>query len=204
MQVFRMRVDAEGKNGLPYYLDNHYVSFGLPGVGDMTGLGKAELLGRLASEHRSEDVQELARRADEHHLFAHVMQDGDYIIVDDGERLYLGDLGDYYYLGDCGNDEDRSAHRRGVTWLRSLQREELQPELLAFLGEQGKLGAYEHSVTREQLEHLLTKPAAAGSGWVDEATIREAVGVLKAALRSDDAERRERAAVAILQAARMS
>ncbi|NBD27159.1 hypothetical protein [Paenibacillus glycinis] len=203
MQVFRMKADPEGSRGLPDYLENHYVSCGLPGLGDLGLLGKAELRANLMQAHRL-DGRKLERQLEEHWCFAHGMQDGDYVIVDDGDKLYLGDLGDYYYLDGCDNAEDRSGHRRGVTWLQSLQREDLQPELLAFLAQEGEVGLFGRPVTREQLERLFLRPApTAGSGLVDEETLREALAVLKAALGSEDAERRERAAIAILQAARM-
>ena len=194
MRLYRLKADPEGPRGLPEYLANHYVSFGEPGSGDWSRLDRArleELLGGAEANRQAEDA----------FVFAHVMQDGDYVLATDGERLVLGDMGDYYYLEEFDNAESRSGHRRGVTWLRSLRGEELHPELQAFLREDGELGLFGREVTREELERLLVRPAEDGSGRIDEATIREALDVLRAAMRSDDADRRERAAIAILQAA---
>ncbi|SFT26921.1 hypothetical protein [Paenibacillus sp. BC26] len=203
MQLFRMQVESEGKNGLSEYVENHYISCGRPGIGDMSLLTKTELERKLA-EGYGLDGPELEREAEAHYSFAQVMQDGDYIIVSDSECMYLGDLGDYYYLDDCDNAEDQSGHRRGVTWLRSLNSEELHPELIRFLEQAGKLGMFERPVSKEQLDRLLLRnQAPVGARLVDEATVQEALDILKAAMRSEDAERREQAAIAILQWAGM-
>ncbi|MFC5468266.1 hypothetical protein ACFPPD_06000 [Cohnella suwonensis] len=202
MRLYRMKANPEGASRLPEFLEGNYVCFGRPGIGELDRISKAELINKLAAEHRLTG-QELERQTVEYSVFAHSMQDGDYLIVDDGERMHLGDMGDYYYVDRFDNAEDRSGHRRGVTWLRSLRREDMHPDLLAFLDREGEIGMFERAVTPDEMEMLLTKPAAFASEWIDEETIREALGILKAAMRSEDAERRERAAIAILQAARI-
>ncbi|MBO7746262.1 hypothetical protein I8J29_18800 [Paenibacillus sp. MWE-103] len=201
MRLYRVIAGQEGSRGLPDFLNSHYVSCGLPGLGDLGLVGRSELQAKLRQAHGL-DGRELERRLEEHWNFAHALEDGDYVVAGDGERLYLGDLGDYYYLEEFDNAEERSGHRRGVTWLRRLERGQLHPELAAFLGEDGETGLFGRSVAREELERLLSPPSAAeGAPLVDEATLREALDVLKAALRSDDPERRERAAAAIVRAA---
>ncbi|MFC5402641.1 hypothetical protein [Cohnella soli] len=202
MRLYRMKVDLDGASRLPEFLEGNYVCFGEPGIGELDRIGKAELVGKLAAEYGLAG-QELERIAAEHSVFAHGMQDGDYLIVDDGENIHLGDMGDYYYVDSFDNAEDRSGHRRGVTWLRSLRREEVHPELLAFLDDEGVIGDFGRAVTPDEMENLLKRPAAFDSEWIDEETIKEALGILKAAMKSEDAERRERAAIAILQAARV-
>ncbi|WP_308639886.1 hypothetical protein [Paenibacillus silvisoli] len=172
MRFFRMKAESEGNNGLQQFLEQHYISCGRPG----------------------------SKEAEDFVLFASVMQDGDYIVVTDGDRIVLGDLGDYFYNADCDNDEDKSGHRRGVTWLRSLDKDELHPELISFLEQEGKIGMLDREVSKEQVERFL-RPSPPGEGLIDEAAISEAIRILKTAMRSEDAERRERAAIAILQAA---
>ncbi|MFC4812138.1 hypothetical protein [Paenibacillus sp. GCM10023250] len=201
MRLFRVMAGQEGSRGLPDFLNHHYVSCGLPGLGDLGLVGLTELGVKLRQTHGL-DGRELERQLEAHWNFAHALEDGDYVVAGDGERLYLGDLGDYYYLETFDNAEERSGHRRGVTWLRRLERSELHPELAAFLGEEGESGLFGRSVAPEELERLLSPPSAAEvPPLVDEATLREALDVLRAALRSDDPERRERAAAAIVRAA---
>ncbi|AZN39048.1 hypothetical protein [Paenibacillus albus] len=173
MHLFRMKVQAEGKHQLSEYLENHYI--------------------RLGRE------QQPAM----HMIFAHVIQDGDYILVGDGERTYLGDLGDYYYVEECDTEEEDSGHRRGVTWLQHVEVNNVHPELMTFLEQDGELGQFHRPLSREQLDQLLVKPAAAAAAgsWVDAETISEAVAILREAMQSGDSERRERAAIALLQAA---
>lgn len=198
MQLFRLKVQAEGKHGLQEYLEDHYVRFGKQGLGDLSEISCNELAVKLAEGCSATEIeQQLAM----HLLFAQAMQDGDHILVTDGEHTYLGDLGDYYYVEDCDNAEEDSAHRRGVTWLQQVTEEQLHPELAAFLQQDGELGQFHRPLSREQLGLLLVKPPVAAAHGIDDETISEAVAILKEAMRSGDAERRERAAIAILQAA---
>lgn len=205
VQVFRMKAEFEGKNRMKEFLEDNYVCFGWPGIGDLDKLDMAGLAAKLAEAFGPAGLpeREWGRRFEELSLFAYGMRDGDYLMVDDGMRIHLGDVGDYYYLDLFDKAEDGSCHRRGVTWLRSLLRDELHPELLAFLDQEGTIGSFGRSVTEEELERLLAKPASSRHGLIDEETFLEALDILKAAMRSEDAERRERAAIAILQAARL-
>ncbi|MCA0756858.1 hypothetical protein KP806_17505 [Paenibacillus sp. N4] len=205
MQLYRMKAEFEGKNRMKEFLEDNYVCFGWHGIGDLEKLDMAGLAAKLAEAFGPAGLpeREWSRRFEELSLFAYGMRDGDYVIVDDGMRIHLGDVGDYYYLDLFDNAEDGSCHRRGVTWLRSLLRDDLHPELLAFLEQDGEIGSFGRSVTEQELERLLAKPALSRQGLIDEETLREALDILKAAMRSEDPERRERAAIAILQAARL-
>ncbi|WP_219834849.1 hypothetical protein [Paenibacillus sp. R14(2021)] len=200
MHLFRMKATLDGESRMPEFLAHNYICFGKPGIGNLEQRSRSELTAQLAEAPL--DDQERRQQLKDYCTFAYEMQDGDYVVVDDGAYVHVGDVGDYYYLDSFDNDEDRSGHRRGVTWLRSLQREEVHPELAAFLGQAGEIGIFGHPLTDGGLEHLLSKPAAepGRAGFIDEATIQEALGILRAAMRSEDAERRERAAIAILQA----
>ncbi|REE83937.1 hypothetical protein A8990_116116 [Paenibacillus taihuensis] len=200
MQLFRLKVQAEGKHGLPEFVENHYIRFGRQGLGDLSAIPYHELAAKLAAVYPEVQLeQQLAM----HILFTQVMQDGDHILVTDGERTYLGDIGDYYYVVECDNAEEDSAHRRGVTWLQQVAEEQLHPELAAFLQQDGELGQFHRPLIREQLDRLLAKLATAAAvvNGIDDETISEAIAILKEAMRSGDVERRERAAIAILQAA---
>ncbi|SEO82544.1 hypothetical protein [Paenibacillus sp. OV219] len=200
MQLFRMKVQAEGKHPLSEYVQNHYVRFGRQRLGDLSLIADyAELAAKLAKVCPLTEVQQQTAM---HMLFAHVMQDGDYILVSDGERTYLGDLGDYYYVEECDTEEEDSGHRRGVTWLQQVDAGNVHPEVTAFLEQDGEIGQFHRPLSREQLDQLLVKPAApTAASWIDAETISEAVAILKEAMQSKDIERRERAAIALLQAA---
>jgi predicted Mrr-cat superfamily restriction endonuclease len=203
MNLFYMMPELDRFNPMPFLKDN-YVGFDWPGIADLEHVRDDEWQAK-AAEACMVDGRALLNRLAEISLFVYTMQDGDYVLVADGDHVHLGDLGDYYYVESNGESEEHISHRRGVTWLKSLAREELHTELQQLVAKQATLVKFEHAVTHEQMEQWMTKTVevpsveAAMRSLVDEETIREALDILKSALRSEDADRRERAAIAILQ-----
>ncbi|WP_424768450.1 hypothetical protein [Paenibacillus sp. sgz302251] len=206
MNLFQMKSDLNGINRMAEFLKDNYVCFGLPGIGDLEHVSKEELKERLTQVCQLEE-QELTVQWEAASTFAHIMQDGDYLFVANDDYVHLGDLGDYYYLEHFDTIEDNTCHRRGVTWLKSLLREELHPDLQSFLDKKATIAKFERDVSHEQLERWLEKPKEnrQHSGHpvnIDSDTVEEAIEILKMAMRSEDAERRERAAIAILRYAK--
>ncbi|BBH22970.1 hypothetical protein Back11_43150 [Paenibacillus baekrokdamisoli] len=212
MNLFQMRLDSHGVKRMAEFLKNNFVGMDWPGIGDLENVSKDELKKRLAYINYVEG-QELLDQLEEVSTFVHVMQDGDYLLVTDKDAVHLGDLGDYYYLDRFNTEEDEEAaaanlcHRRGVTWIKSLLREELHAELQQFLIHPVAVAKFERSISQEQLERWMSKSneskQEAGSPMcVDAQTIEEALDILRKAMRSEDVDRRERAAIAILQYAK--
>lgn len=189
MKLFRITLPQPEEKRLRKFLDDNFVSPGFAGQAALS-----------------------PEAADALHLFEHGMQDGDYIIVADEEWAYLGDLGDYFFDEVSDEAGEGLGHRRGVTWLKNAARTALNPALRHFLDDMAPVAEYPGPLPAARIDLWFTeagKPAAnqvpgTTGVAVDEETMREALAVLKAALRSEDPERRERAAIAILQYSRYS
>lgn len=207
MKLFGVKTEKTRSGLIQSFLEDNYVSPGYPGIGDLENRGREEIIIKLATAGGYLG-QELEEALDSLHIFVNVMQDGDYVLVADEEWVYLGDLGDYFYIGLHDSPEDGTAHRRGVTWLKSLPRPEVNPALEALLSAETSVTQYTGILPTAKVELWLSEQAAGGEETagsqvkVDEATIAEALAVLKAALQSPEADRRERAAAAILQYAK--
>ncbi|MFX3635888.1 MAG: hypothetical protein ACE3L7_28340 [Candidatus Pristimantibacillus sp.] len=208
MNVFVMKLDRHENenNRIVEFLKDNFVCIGWSGTGDLENVSGDELRERLASVYPFED-QELADQLDEIHTFVNGMQDGDYLLAVNGDHIYLGDLGDYYYIDTFDNAEDGSCHRRGVTWLKTLLRADLNAEIQQIIDNQRLIVKLDRSFSIQELEAwlcnpLVTEPDRLNRLFVDADTIEKALDILRIALDSDDAERRERAAIAILQYAR--
>ncbi|MFC5649238.1 hypothetical protein ACFPYJ_08855 [Paenibacillus solisilvae] len=203
MQLFSMKSVIHGTNRMEEWLEENYVSFGWPELCDLEGVSKEEAVNQLSQPGKAQG-RLLDELAEEVYAFVYAMQDGDYLLVAEEDRVHLGNLGDYYYVDQAEAAEDDKCHRRGVTWLQSRPRTELHEELQRFLEHEAAIGQFERPVTHEQLEWLLSGAADVSrtAGLVDVKTIEEALDILKQAMRSDDAARRERAAAAILQFAK--
>lgn len=208
MNLFQMKLGFYGVGRMKEFLKDNFVSMGWPGLGNLEDISKDELEQRLAEARLyNYEGQEWSERLTEVSSFVHEMQDGDYILIADEDWVHLGDLGDYYYIDQFDSTEDGTCHRRGVTWLKSLPREELHTELQRFLDEQEMITKFKRAVTLQEVERWMSNSIEAIEEpchlkLVEEKTIEEALNILKIAMQSEEVERRERAAIAILQYAK--
>jgi predicted Mrr-cat superfamily restriction endonuclease len=209
MNLYQLKSTLHGIDRMAQFLKDNFVCIGWSRIGDLEKLTEAEIRERLAQEYRYSEG-ELSQGLEEVSCFVHAMQDGDYVLVAANDSVYLGDVGDYYYVEPSDSDEEEMCHRRGVTWLNSIPRLELNAEVQKLLGSSGMVTRFEHPYSTARLERWAAKLAAHDgvpdntipvptSVEVDSSTIKEALEILKQAMRSDNAERRERAAIAILQ-----
>ncbi|KQO18473.1 hypothetical protein [Paenibacillus sp. Leaf72] len=208
LQLFVMQADVGGISRSKAFLEDNFVCLYGPGLGNLEPFDEEACKARLIEADALEGAA-LVSRIVELRLFVEVMADGDYVLLVDGDKVHFGDLGDYYYVLDADNREDGSCHRRGVTWLKSLPQAMAAPELKSFIAEGQFPAMYEHPVTDWQMELWLSGAGESGGQSeqtfaIDHATIREAVDILRLAMQSEDVERRERAAAAILQYASRS
>lgn len=200
MQLFRFRTSAEL---LDEFLQENYISIDLPWL--------KEDVEYIAWEQLCASYEQAGGNA-ELRLFLYEMQDEDLLIVTDGERAYLGDLGDYYFVEPMLDEQTTNhklpprLHRRGVTWLKPLELDAIMAvkSLQPLMAAQQSIAKFTASVSLESFEKMLNEPtvdssdAVAETIVVDAETIKEAIEILKQALRSNDAGRRERAAIALL------
>ncbi|WP_313640357.1 hypothetical protein MHH52_10865 [Paenibacillus sp. FSL K6-0276] len=206
MNLFKIGSKPLGIERITAFLEDNYVSIGYPGIGDLENISIEELRDRLLRTYQYSEL-ELTEHLQDIHLFVHTMQDGDYVLVCDGDWVHLGDLGDYFYneLFDAPNIG--TCHRRGVTWLKSLPMTDLNAGVKEFLSDSGAVKQYKGPMPCARVDLWITgssdsEQAANNRVHVDEETLSMALGILKEALVSENAERRERAAIAILQYAK--
>ena len=207
MRLFGVKTEGAREGQIKAYLEENYISAGYPGLGDLENISKEELNSRLAAAGAYQG-KALSDAMESLHTFVNVMQDGDYVLIADEEWVYLGDLGDYFYDDRHDSVGDGTAHRRGVTWLKSLPRTGLNAAVETLLTADRTVTGYAGELPAARVDLWLASFAASGAETgrspvqVDEATVAEALSVLKAALHSNDAGRRERAAAAILHYAK--
>jgi len=229
MDLYQMKSNPLGHDRIEQFLRDNFVSIGFPGIGDLESLGRAALEERLRQAYPGQE-QKLNEWVHELRAFVHEMQDGDHLLVAHEEIVYLGDVGDYYYVEAFDSETEGTCHRRGVTWLAAIRRAELNAKVLELLDLPGAIARFQYSYSAAQLkpfvlngstEKIAPVPELATSPCppltsvpvdkqtieearlaVDKQTIEEALSILKQAMSCEDAERRERAAIAILQYAK--
>lgn len=202
MNLFHIQTAVHDIDRRSSFLADNFIGIAWPGTGDLEMHPPSAWKERLVSGYKLEGG-ELAAAMETLHTFAQVMQDGDRVMIHDGQWIYIGDVGDYYFDDSCGIGEDLICHRRGVTWLGRVSIEETNDKVRALCHSSSILAKFGHPVSQAQLEHMpadaIEKSNDAPSVHVDGATVQSALDILKAALHSDKEELRVRAAAAILQ-----
>jgi predicted Mrr-cat superfamily restriction endonuclease len=208
MNLYDMKLKADRAELIPLFLEHNFVCIGWPGIGDLENVSEDELKSRFVQAY---DFQGgvLAESLEEIRTFVHTMQDGDYVLVSDEDWAYLGDLGDYYYLEHHDNREDGMCHRRGVTWMTRIPLTKLNPKVQDLLNSHETIAKFEYDFVDADLHRWLadgkglagvsSDNASGQPVHIDSDMIERALTILKEAMSSDDPERRERAAAAILQ-----
>lgn len=208
VELFQIKSVPMEIDRMTEFLKDNFISMGWSRLGDLEKASEAEIEERLADSYGLKD-KELSDRLEEVRTFVHTMQDGDYVLAAQNDSIYLGDLGDYYYVEASDTAEEDICHRRGVTWLNCIPRDQLNAKVQELLADRGAVTRFKHPIASAQLERWAAKLAGGAAAsttrnlvHVDSRIIEEALGILKQALRSDDPDRRERAAAAILQYAK--
>ncbi|KTD87864.1 hypothetical protein [Paenibacillus etheri] len=206
MNLFKIGSKPLGIERISAFLEDNYVSIGYPGIGDLENISIEELRDRLLRTYQYSEL-ELTEHLQAIQLFIHKMQDGDYVLVCDGDWVHLGDLGDYFYNELFDTQDIGTCHRRGVTWLKSLPITDLNAGVKEFLSDSGVVKHYKGPMPSARVDLWITgssdsEQAVNNRVHVDEEILSMAIGILKEALVSADTERRERAAIAILQYAK--
>lgn len=220
MNLFHVQIKLDGTDSMAELLKDNYIGFGWQGIGDLENVSEADIKERVAHASKLKG-DPLAAFLEEVRTFVSDMKDGDYVLVAEKDSIYLGDLGDYYYVEVPDAVEDGRCHRRGVTWLNCIPRQQLNAKVQELLVNPGAVARFKHPLAAAQLQGWAAKLTGAemDSGadrgaaaeitrstsrqvHVDPMLIEEALEVLKQAMRSEDTDRRERAAAAILQYAK--
>lgn len=204
MNLFHIQAKLQEIDWTKSFLENNFIGIGWPATGDLEHEPAEEWTEQLVQHYRIGKT-ELRDVLDTLHTFVYVMQDGDYVLIKDHEWAYVGDLGDYFYDDSNGTGEEYICHRRGVTWLGRIPLAELNDKVLALVSHHSIIAKFEYPISQSQLEPWVSISSAKTEGdnhssvRVDEATIQEALHVLKKALHSEEEGLRIRAAAAILQ-----
>lgn len=200
MRIFEMRTLPHGIERFQQFRDERFVCIGWPGIGDLSDVSKDELRKRIASAYKSAG-HKLGYALGQVNAFVNVMQSGDIIIVENKGWAYFATVGEYAYEERYDNDNDGMCHRRHVDWLAKLPQSELNPSIQSLLRNRNTIAEYPHSIEESGLGHILSGvPLALSTDKprLDD-LIEIALRILEEELKSDNPDRRLRAATELIR-----
>ncbi|MFC1531565.1 restriction endonuclease [Gemmatimonadota bacterium] len=117
MRAWVIRPYPHGKYRVPEFLDANIVAIGWPGIGDMAEATTREQA--KARLHRfGYGPRQLGQAAGTLYRFVNEMNVGDYVVVPDGDVVYIGVIkSDYRFNVDVDEDDQGYSHQRAVSWL---------------------------------------------------------------------------------------
>lgn len=200
MKLYQIKSGPPGSGRLEHFLKENYVALsGGPLSSRVHESGAAERLAQpaTASGNHSEEHQEIPSRPGDAGalasfiLFTSGMKDGDFILLDGGGDVHLGDIGEYFFDDSPEASAAGTQHRRGVTWLSRIPKTALGAQAAELVAEPAAVSAARFSWETSGLARWLPEwhPAAGTAApadhdcGVDPETIAEALDVLKQADR---------------------
>lgn len=200
MRIFEMRTLPHGIERFQQFRDEKFVCIGWPGIGDLSDVSKDELRKRIASAYKSSG-HKLGYALGQVNSFVNVMQRGDVVIVENKGWAYIATVGDYTYEERYDNDNDGMCHRRNVEWIAKLPQSELNPSIQSLLRNRNTIAEYPHSIEESGLGHILSGvPLALNTDKPRLDDLFEiALHILEEELKSDNPDRRLRAATELIR-----
>lgn len=114
-----VRPYPHGKYRVKEFLSKNIVAIGWPGIGDLT-LAKTrdEIKKSISNRYRYSSPQSLGQAAGNIFRFMYDIKEGDFILVPDGQLVYIGKIiSQYQYDKSVDSDEEGYPHQRRVEWL---------------------------------------------------------------------------------------
>lgn len=200
MNVFQMKAKPHGHEKLKDFLNGGYTCIGWPGIFDLTNVSKDEIRERLKKKYNYEG-HTLGYNLGQVNAFVNTMQKNDVVLIKDNEIVHIGIVGDYQYEKQFDNDIDGLCHRRSVEWKESVPLSELNKEIQRFVNNRHTISQYPGTIESDNFDELYSKKATITKDEKDRFNnlFSDALNVLEEELKSEDPERRLKAASELIR-----
>ena len=129
-----VRPMPHGINRVDNFKAKNIVAIGWPCIGDLTGKSREELKDILSRPPYTLSGLELGNAYATIDIFVNQMQNGDLLLMPNGDDIYFGEItSDYYLDPNVDNNTDVYPHQRTVKWLSDTSRKNLSKPLRSSL-----------------------------------------------------------------------
>ncbi len=200
MNIFQMKAKPHGHDRLEEFLSQDYVCIGWPGIGDLTDVSKDEIRKRIGSKYK-ESGHKLGYSLGQVNAFVNTMEEGDMVLMRNKEMVHIGKVGAYQYKEEFDNNTDGSCHRRSVEWKELVPFTKLKTDLQGFVKNRHTISQFPDQVEPEDVETFLYKKESLTKNEEEKLAVlfKGALDVLQEELKSEDPDRRLKAASALIK-----
>ncbi|MBU9713201.1 hypothetical protein [Evansella tamaricis] len=203
MNIFQIKTKPHGTDREAEFIHDKFIAIGWPGIGDLTGVGRAEIKERLKNNYPY-DGQKLGYCLGVVNAFVNTMEERDIVLMSStrNDHVHIGVVGPYRYEENYDNKKDGMCHQRSVEWTKFIPRRDLNDKVQELLRNRGTLTQFKYPVEMAELDSFDETGSfqtEVDVPTVPEEIIQKALRVLEEELDSTDPDRRLAAAVELLR-----
>lgn len=118
LNTFLVRSKIGEINFLNEFLTKNEIGVGYSSIGDLKNVSKPYLIEQLKKDIDAEDGRKINTTLSFLWIFSKEMEIGDYVIVPEGDKLYIGKItSNYKYIKSKDINTEHYCHKRSVKWL---------------------------------------------------------------------------------------
>ena len=195
-----MKTKPHGKERIREFIDGEFVCIGWPGIGDLTHTSKDEIRNRLKTVYNISG-HKLGNSLGQVNTFVNAIKEGDIVFVTEKDWAYIGIAGDYHYNPHFDNNEEGMCHRRNIEWINRILISGLESSIQRLLSNRNTICQYPETIEDSGLEKYLSNqsPIVKENSTKLDDLIQQALAVLEEELKSEDLDRRLKAATEIIR-----
>lgn len=200
MNIFQMKTKPHGIERIREFIDEKFVCIGWPGIGNLEQMNKDKIRDKLEQTY-GYTGHRLGNALGQVNTFVNTMKTGDVVLITEKNLVYIGIVGDYTYEQQYDNDKDGACHRRSVEWLNKVLFTNLESSIQRLVSNRNTICQYPELIEESVLEKILGKQSSVNkedSAKLDS-LFRDALTILEQELKSEDPERRLKAATELIK-----
>jgi len=188
------------KERVQEFINDSFVCIGWPHIGSLEGKSKREIKDKLSGVY-GYTGHTLGYCIGQVNCFVNTMKKGDIIFITEKNWAHIGVVDDYEYDGFFDNDEYGMCHRRKVNWINKAQISELNASVQRLLRNRNTISQYPETFDASGLEKYMIENTSEVKENTDklESLFRDALAVLENELKSEDPDRRLKAATELIR-----
>lgn len=200
MNIFQLKTRPHGNDRVQEFIKENFVCIGWPGIDNLSNVSKDEIRDRLAQKYKLSG-HSLGNQLGQVNCFVNTMKQGDIVLITEKDWTHIGIIGDYQYVQRYDNDSEGMCHRRPVEWKTTVKTDELETSIQRLLNNRNTICQFPDPFETAGLEKHLNKLSPISQTNTDKLNIlfEEALNVLEVELKSQDPERRLKAATELLR-----
>lgn len=200
MKIFQIKTKPHGIERFQEFINEEFVCIGWPGLGNLKDVGKDEIRNRLEEEYKYTG-HKLGNALGQVNTFVNTMKNGDVILITKKNSAHIGIVGEYLYEKKYDNQEDGMCHRRNVKWKNEIPLRNLSSSLQRLVNNRNTICQFSDSLEASGIYEILGKQPLMNKNDAIKLDnlFSEALLVLEKELKSEDPDRRLKAAAELMR-----